>query len=98
LVGAVALTAAGLMMLTMWLVVRSQRGAPTTGQQDMIGRVGQVVNWSGDSGWVHVYGETWRARGATGLERGRSVRVTGVDGLTLSVEPAETAEGRKVVA
>jgi membrane protein implicated in regulation of membrane protease activity len=47
----------------------------------MVGERGEVT----EDGWVRVHGELWRARG-TALEPGRTVRVTGVDGLTLIVE------------
>ena len=89
LIGAVALTAALLMMGLMWMAVRSQRRAVTTGMQDMIGREAVVYDWSGDSGRVRVYGELWQARGPANLAPGRRVRVTGVKGLTVTVEPED---------
>ncbi|HET6520296.1 MAG TPA: nodulation protein NfeD [Geminicoccaceae bacterium] len=93
-IGALALTAALLMMGTMWLVVRGQRRAPPPGQSsDLVGRTGRVVEWRGGAGQVHVYGEIWRARGALGLQPGQRVRVTGVDGMTVTVEPAPSSGG-----
>jgi membrane-bound serine protease (ClpP class) len=36
-----------------------------------------------------VHGENWRVVTARPLARGQKVTVTGIDGLTLQVEPAE---------
>jgi membrane-bound serine protease (ClpP class) len=61
----------------------------------MIGSAGRVVEWSGNSGRVHVHGETWQARAAQDpapLSAGMKVRVVAVDGLTAIVEPNATAE------
>ncbi|MDX6582355.1 MAG: NfeD-like C-terminal, partner-binding [Solirubrobacterales bacterium] len=53
----------------------------TTGAEGMIGQRGEVIG----PDRVRVRGEIWRARGAGGT--GESVRVAGVEGLTLVVEP-----------
>jgi membrane-bound serine protease (ClpP class) len=45
-----------------------------------------LADFSGE-GWARVHGETWRVRSAVPLTRGQRVRVTGIDGLTLDVEP-----------
>jgi len=65
-----------------WFWLRwTRRGRPKVGAEAMVGERGEVT----EDGWVRVHGELWRARG-TALEPGRTVRVTGVDGLTLIVE------------
>jgi len=53
----------------------------TTGIEGMLGERGEVIG----PGRVRVRGEIWNARGAEA--GGEAVRVTGVDGLTLVVEP-----------
>jgi len=53
----------------------------TTGIEGMLGERGEVIG----PGRVRVRGEIWNARGA--VAGGEAVRVTGVDGLTLVVEP-----------
>jgi membrane-bound serine protease (ClpP class) len=66
------------------------RGRPVmTGAEEMIGSVGEVVQWNGTKGRVRVHGEIWAAEGALMLAEGQKVRVTGRSGLTLAVEPKE---------
>jgi membrane-bound serine protease (ClpP class) len=52
----------------------------------MIGSAGEVVNWGGNEGRVHVQGEIWAARSSRSLAKGQKVRVVGRAGLTLVVE------------
>jgi membrane-bound serine protease (ClpP class) len=64
------------------------RGRPVlTGAEEMIGSVGEVVQWAGSKGRVRVHGEIWSAESALILAEGQKVRVTGRTGLTLAVEP-----------
>jgi membrane-bound ClpP family serine protease len=44
-----------------------------------------------DAGQVGVHGEIWRATSGRPIARGAPVRVVGIEGLTLGVEPLETA-------
>ena len=54
-----------------------------TGAEGMLGERAEII----DAARVRLRGEIWAARSATALEPGARVRVTGVDGLTLEVEP-----------
>jgi membrane-bound serine protease (ClpP class) len=54
-----------------------------TGAEGMIGERGEVIG----PGRVRVRGEIWTADAAGPLESGDRVRVAGVEGLTLRVEP-----------
>jgi membrane-bound serine protease (ClpP class) len=58
-----------------------------TGAEGLIGEVGEVVAACTPRGRVRLRGETWHARcpGSAGV--GERVTVTGLDGLTLEVEP-----------
>jgi len=91
-VGGVALTAALSLMLMMTMLARSQRRAVVTGQEEMIGSIGQVIDWGAGEGHVRVHGEIWRARGPAELAPGHKVRITAIHGLALDVEPASNAE------
>jgi membrane-bound serine protease (ClpP class) len=59
----------------------------TTGAEGLVGERGEVVEACAPIGLVRVRGELWRARCEEPLGVGSLVRVTGVDGLTLEVEP-----------
>jgi membrane-bound serine protease (ClpP class) len=87
LIGGTALAAALLLMLMMTLLARSQARPVTTGQEEMIGSPGRVLEWHGRDGRVRVRGEIWRAEGPEGLARDQTVRVKAIRGLTVEVQP-----------
>ncbi len=87
LIGGIALAAAVLLMLMMAMLARSQKRPVATGQEEMIGSRGRVVDWAAEGGRIRVHGETWAARGPAELAPGRAVRITGIEGLTVEVEP-----------
>ena len=55
----------------------------------MIGGLAEVLDDFDGLGRVRAFGEIWQARAEIPLRRGSAVRVSGVDGLVLSVEPNE---------
>ncbi len=63
----------------------------STGQEGLIGEVGVVRIRLAPRGQVFLQGELWSAEGDREIEPGASVRVTGVDGLTLRVVPVQLA-------
>jgi membrane-bound serine protease (ClpP class) len=69
------------------LAMRARRRPVMTGAEEMIGSVGEVVQWAGARGRVRVRGEIWAAESALVLAEGQKVRVTSRTGLTLAVEP-----------
>ena len=85
--GAVAMVAAGAILLTSTMMLRLRRRRVYTGHEEMIGSAGKVIDWSGDTGQVRVQGEVWQARSKGPIEPGGKVRVTELDGLTIVVEP-----------
>jgi membrane-bound serine protease (ClpP class) len=71
-----------------WKIVGSRRVRLVAGAQGLLGEAGQVLGAVGPGGGeVFVHGEYWQARAAQPLPPGTRVRVVGVDGLTLRVEP-----------
>jgi membrane-bound serine protease (ClpP class) len=60
----------------------------TTGAEGLVGSRAEVIEACVPTGRVRLRGEIWRARCASRAEVGDRVTVTGVDGLTLEVEPA----------
>ena len=55
----------------------------------MIGEIGIARTPLGPEGKVFVHGELWNAMSSTAIAEGARVRVAGVNGLHLVVEPAE---------
>ena len=72
------------------LALSSQRRRSVTGVDGMIGVDGRMRNVVGpdEPGNVDIHGEIWRAQSASRVAAGKPVRVTAVDGLTLTVEPS----------
>ena len=59
----------------------------TTGSEALVGEEATVVEPCAPEGTVRLRGEIWKARSSFPCGAGERVRVTGVDGLTLEVEP-----------
>ncbi|HUU26364.1 MAG TPA: nodulation protein NfeD [archaeon] len=75
--------------------IQIQRKKATTGTQGLVGEMGQTMTGLTPYGKVFVHGEIWRAF-APGrkLKPKTQVRVTGVSGLTLTVEPVEESQDK----
>jgi membrane protein implicated in regulation of membrane protease activity len=71
----------------------AKRWRPRTGAEAMIGLEAEVASPCRPRGQVRVVGELWDAICAEGADPGEIVRVTGVDGLRLVVERAESRLG-----
>lgn len=56
------------------------------GRESLTGMEGEVLEWSGTEGFVHADGERWHAVSNDTLLPGDRVRVTGIEGLTLTVK------------
>ncbi|CAN5753178.1 nodulation protein NfeD [soil metagenome] len=71
--------------------VRSRFSTPTIGRESMIGEMGEAVAETAPDSVVRVRDALWSARTnrATPIAVGDRVRVTGIDGLALEVEPEE---------
>jgi membrane-bound serine protease (ClpP class) len=86
-----------IVILLMRLVLRSRAWKPATGDEELIGEVGEVREQvSAQNGMVFVHGELWRAHAASAIPEGARIRVRSVDGLTLHVEPVDAAAHRPV--
>jgi len=71
------------------LVLRARRGRVATGSEGMIGEIGIARTPLGPEGKVFVHGELWNAMSSSAIAEGARVKVAGVNGLHLVVEPAE---------
>ena len=68
--------------------VRAQRLPVKVGKESMMGRIGNALTPIDSSGGkIFVDGEYWTAVSDTPVEKGKSVQVTGIQGLTLKVKP-----------
>ena|SRR5690242_13467382 len=86
--GLIAIIVAGIWEIaqTFFAIRWSQRRRARVGAEALVGVGARVVTRCSPSGRVAVGGEIWNARCEQGAEVGDSVRVRGVQGITLDVE------------
>jgi membrane-bound serine protease (ClpP class) len=77
------------MLAAMPSVLRARFSTPTIGRESMVGELGLATAALDPEGMVRVRDALWRARTnrATPIAQGDPVRVVGVEGLVLQVEP-----------
>ena len=82
------------MVTGMPAMVRTRFGTPTIGRDWMIGSLGVATGAVDPEGVVVIDGAPWRARTrrAAEIEAGDSVRVMSLEGLILTVEPADDSD------
>jgi len=90
LIGGVTVATAGFLFLVIGMLVRGRSRPVVSGREDMIGAPGEVLEDFDGEGWARVRGERWRVRAAGAMHAGEQVRVTGMHGLVLTVEPGPT--------
>jgi membrane-bound serine protease (ClpP class) len=79
---------AGIGIFLARLGVAAQRRQPVTGAAGMIGELGEALTSiePGGPGRVTTHGEIWRAKSSEPIAAGARVRVTGIEGLMLTVK------------
>lgn len=87
LIGGVAVGSAGFLIFVLGMLMRSRRRPVVSGREEMIGATGEALDDFQDEGWARVHGEQWKVRANRPVRRGQRLRVTGMQGLVLSVEP-----------
>lgn len=88
-IAAFAATSAGLTIFTLGAAMRARNGRVKTGKEGMIGETGEAVKEFDGQGRVFAFGEVWAARSAEPVAEHAMVRITGIDGLTLIVQPED---------
>ena len=87
LIGAVALVSSGFFTIVLVMALKSRKRPVVSGQEQLLGAVGEAMNDFDREGSVYLHSEIWSAITNTPLTKGQKVRVTSIDGLILSVEP-----------
>jgi len=82
-----ALASAAIVFAIVAMAARARKRPVVSGSEDLVGAQGVVLDDLQTQGWARVRGENWRIVSRVPLARGQKVRITGIDGLTLSVEP-----------
>ncbi len=89
-IGALAVLTSAAVFATITFALKARRRPVVSGREDMIGAPGEALAAFEREGWVRVRGESWQAVTSAPLAPGQRVRVTGMDGLLLTVEPDTT--------
>jgi membrane-bound serine protease (ClpP class) len=89
-----SVASAAVVFLTVWLALKARRRPVVSGREEIIGASGTALSDFERDGWAQVRGETWRVVSTAPLASGQKLRVTGIDGLTLRVEPDDRQGGR----
>lgn len=92
--GAIIGTAVGTAAFFLFVVgvgVKALRSRTTTGMEGLVGEIGVVRTRLAPRGQIFLRGELWNAASESEVEVGESVRVTGMDGLTLRVVHVQRA-------
>jgi membrane-bound serine protease (ClpP class) len=79
------LTVSAFFVFVLGLVVKAWLSKPRTGQQGLIGELGETLTDLAMEGRVLVHGEYWNARADVHISRGERVRVVRVDGMRIIV-------------
>ncbi len=69
------------------MVIKSRKNPVVSGSEELIGSTGQVLEAWENAGRVRVHSEIWEAKSPFPIQAGDLIRVTGLEGLTLMVEP-----------
>ncbi|MDE2154430.1 MAG: nodulation protein NfeD [Xanthomonadaceae bacterium] len=88
-IAGIAVCAAGLLGLLLWLVFRARRSRRVTGDPAMLSETAQLLEpvAAGGEAWALVHGERWRVHCETALPAGARARIVRRQGLLLWVAP-----------
>lgn len=83
-----AVVSACFLVVVLGIAVRARRRPVVSGQEELIGLEGELIEVDDLAGYAQVHGERWRVTSDLALAPGQRIRVTAVHGLTLHVIPA----------
>jgi membrane-bound serine protease (ClpP class) len=88
-IAGIAVSAAGLLALIVWLVFRARHSRQFTGDEALLNEVAELLEPMavGGEAWASVHGERWRVRCESALPAGARARVVRREGLLLWVAP-----------
>jgi len=89
LIGAIALASSLGLLAIIGVAVRARQRPVVAGREQLIGATGTALRAFEHQGSVFVHSERWSAVAASPLREGQAIVVTGIDGLTLEVRPAD---------
>ena len=76
-----------LLIFVVGMAIKARRRPVVSGMEELLGSEALVVEDFEQEGRVNIHSENWSALCDTPLQKGQYVKVTGINGLTLQVEP-----------
>jgi membrane-bound serine protease (ClpP class) len=96
LILALAASSAAVILLGGGMALKARRRPVVSGREGLPGLYGEVLEVSEGEIWAQVQGERWRVTSQQPLATGQRIRVLGLRGLTLEVQPdTESRESRE---
>ena len=92
IVAGFAVATGGVAFFIVGAAVRARASKVVSGVESMVGGSALVMDDFQGQGSVRVFGEIWQAQSGARLAKDTRVRITGVDGLVLAVEPEDEQE------
>lgn len=89
LIASVALVTAAFFLGVVGMALRARARPVVTGREQLVDGVGEALEDFKGRGRIHIHGERWSALSKVPIKRGQKVRVVGIEGLVLNVEPKE---------
>jgi membrane-bound serine protease (ClpP class) len=88
LIAGVTAVSAGFLLVILNFAMRARQRPVVSGREQMLGATGEVIANTDGGVYARIQGEVWKVRANAPLGGGQMVRVVGIDGLVLAVEPA----------
>jgi membrane-bound serine protease (ClpP class) len=88
----VSVSSALFLVFVVGMAIKSRRRPVVSGAEELMTATGYAVAAFQGEGRVHLHGEVWSARSRMPVAAGQAVQVSGREGLTLLVEPANLHE------
>lgn len=93
LIFGLAASSAAVVLLGGGMALRARRRPVVSGQEEMIGAVGDVLAVENGQAWALVHGERWKVSSPDALTPGQRVRVVSLHDLTLEVRAENVDTG-----
>ncbi|MDP2759722.1 MAG: nodulation protein NfeD [Sideroxyarcus sp.] len=90
LIVSIAVVSALLLGLVGGMALKARQRQKVSGDEALIGSIGEMLEDAATEGWARVHGESWRVQLGSPLQSGQKVRVLARNGLVLQVKPMAT--------
>ena len=81
-----------LLVFVVGLAIKARKRPVVSGAEELIGSEALVIEDFEQQGRVNIHSENWNAHCDSPLQKGQHVKVIGINGLTLHVEPLKTSK------